>query len=348
MELDKTPLKEGFRFPAEWEKHESTWLTYPKQNESWPKNFKEACDEYNQFVKIISKGEKVNIITDSVIHTNRIKDALSKIEAEINNLNFYEFESDDCWCRDHGTEFLVNSITKEKAIVKWDFNAWGEKYDFTKDNEIGNKISELLNIRTFHPQIIMEGGSIEVNGSGSLITTRSCLLNKNRNPNLSVTEIESYLKEFYSVSNIIWLEQGIEGDDTDGHVDDITRFTDNKKILTAIEGNKKSPNYDILKKNIKILEKSMLENNSSPEITELPTPGKLKTNGVVLPASYANFYISNYAIIVPVFGSKNDDKAIEIISSCFPQKKVLGLYSRNIIYGLGSWHCLSKQEAAIK
>jgi agmatine deiminase len=346
MQKILTPFQEGYIFPAEWEKHASTWLTYPKPNESWPANFNKVCAEYNQFVKLISSGEKVNIVCDNQTHSLHLAENLDKAGAKMSNIAFHEFGSDDSWCRDHGPAFLLNRKTGERAIVKWEFNAWGSKYPSEKDNEIGNKISSLYDLKVFRPGIVMEGGSVEVNGKGTLITTKACLLNKNRNLSHSVKEIESYLSGYYGAENIIWLGEGVEGDDTDGHIDDMVRFVDNDKIITVIEEDKHDNNYPALKHNRKLLNDIRLENGKQPEISELPMPEPVYNGRERLPASYANFYICNKAVIVPIFGSKNEDKALQILQSCFTDKEVIGLYSGNVIYGLGSWHCLSQQEIA--
>ncbi len=339
-----TPCTEGFIFPAEWEKHLCTWLTFPKPNESWTSNFTEACNEYIEFVKMISLGEEVNIITDNELHSSQIAETILKKGGQIHNIHFHTFGSNDCWCRDHGPSFLVNRKTNERALVKWEFNAWGSKYESDADNQIGNRISDFYGYKTFRPGIVMEGGSIEVNGKGSLMTTRACLLNKNRNASQKQSDIEEYLMQYYTVKNIIWLNNGVEGDDTDGHIDDIARFVNDDTILIASEVDRSQPNSQVMSENYEILKKSRLENGKQPVIVEIPMPEPLFNGKDALPASYANFYICNQAVIVPVFGCKNDDRALQIIQQCFPNHKVEGLYAGNIIYGLGSWHCLSQQQ----
>jgi agmatine deiminase len=347
MEKNRTPRQDGFFFPAEWEKHISTWLTYPTPNESWPDNYNKVCSEYNKFVALISQGENVNIVTQDIAHSQNLADELDNAGADVSQIKFHEFTSDDSWCRDHGPAFLVNRKNKDRAILKWQFNAWGEKYPSQKDNAIGDKIAALYPSKVYRPEIVMEGGSIEVNGKGTLLTTKACLLNKNRNLRLSDKEIEWYLREFYGAENIVWLGEGVEGDDTDGHIDDIVRFVNGNTIIAAIEDNKSDSNYSALKNNFELLLKIRLENGKQPTIVELPMPSQIDNGIDRLPASYANFYICNQAVIVPIFNCKNDDKALQIIQSCFPKRQVQGLYARNIIYGLGSWHCLSQQEVGI-
>jgi len=338
-----TPKKLGFRFPAEWERHESTWLTYPKQNDSWPDHFDEVIKEYNPFVKVVSSREIVHINVDDEAAQMKISEDLDKTGCNMKNIIFHPFPSDDCWCRDHGAIFLIND-NDEKAAVDWEFNAWGGKYPFENDNQIASKIAAYLNVKVFKPGIVMEGGSIELNGAGTLITSNSCLLSNNRNPGLSKLEIEKYLCEYYCVDQILWLEDGIAGDDTDGHIDDIARFSNRDTIIMAIEQDKNRENYLPLIKNLEIAKKFRLMNGQQPDIIELPMPDPQYLHDIQLPASYANFYICNVGVIVPVFHCKQDQVAVDIISKVFPTKQIIPLNSKRIVHGLGSWHCLSQQE----
>jgi agmatine deiminase len=342
----RTPKALGFRFPAEWEKHESTWLTYPKQNESWPDNFKEVRIAYNLFVKAVLSGEIVHLNIDDKNSQLEIAEELDKIGCRMENIVFHLFPSDDCWCRDHGGIFLINDH-KKKAIVDWEFNAWGSKYPYENDNKIASKIAAYLDLQVFKPGIVMEGGSAEINGAGSLITSKSCLLNSNRNSSLSKSEIENYLCEFFCVDQILWLEDGIAGDDTDGHIDDIARFSDKETIIMVVELDKRKKDYNPLKKNIELASKFRLSSGRQPNIIELPMPDPQFLQDIQLPASYANFYICNTGVIVPVFNCKQDKIALDIISKAFPLKKIIPLNSSRIIHGLGSWHCLSQQEPFI-
>jgi agmatine deiminase len=344
MNFLSTPKSQGFIFPAEWEEHTATWLTYPIPNESWPDNFNDVTHEYNQFIQLISESEQVKIISQNDEHSNRICDMLLSLNIDINQILFFPYGSDDSWCRDHGPAFLKNPLTGEKAIVKWEFNAWGEKYPYKTDNEIGNKIADNSDYPVFKPGIIMEGGSIDVNGKDTLLTTKSCLLNKNRNPLLSKIEIEACISEYYGYQHIIWLNQGIEGDDTDGHIDDIARFVSEDTIVIATESNKKDKNYLNLIENQNILSLSKTGSGKPIRIVEIPMPAPVYLKDKRLPCSYVNFYITNKYVIVPVFGSKEDDKALQVIQDCFPERIVAGIYSGNIIFGQGSWHCLSQQE----
>jgi agmatine deiminase len=338
-----TPKSLGFRFPAEWEKHESTWLTYPKQNESWPFKFEEVILAYNLFVKAVAYGEIVHINVDDKASQLRVTEELDKTGCNMKNLFFHLFPSDDCWCRDYGAIFLIND-KGERVIVDWEFNAWGGKYPFEKDNLIASKIASYLGVKVFKPGIVMEGGSAEVNGAGTLITSKSCLLNNNRNSGLSKSEIEKYLCNYFCVDQILWLEEGIAGDDTDGHIDDIARFSDRNTIIMAIEPDKKKKDYISLKKNLEIARKFRFINGRQPNIIEIPMPPPHYLQDIPLPASYANFYICNAGVMVPVFNCKQDQYAIDVLSQAFPLKKIIPLNSERIVHGLGSWHCLSQQE----
>jgi agmatine deiminase len=256
--------------------------------------------------------------------------------------------TNDAWCRDHGPAFLINAKEKKKMVVKWNYNAWGGKYPpFDLDNEIPISIGKHYNLPIAKPGIVMEGGSVDFNGRGTVLTTTSCLLNKNRNPHLTQAEIEKYLINYYGVENVLWLGDGIVGDDTDGHIDDITRFVDEETVVTVMEDDKADENYKPLKENLEMLEKMKLENGKSMRIVTLPMPSAVVYEGQRLPASYGNFYIANNYVVVPIFKDKKDDEALSTLQKYFPTRKVVGLDSTDIIWGLGSFHCLSQQEPAI-
>jgi agmatine deiminase len=228
------------------------------------------------------------------------------------------------------------------------YNAWGGKYPpFDLDDNIPTLVAQHYNIPVVYPGIVMEGGSVEFNGKGTLLTTTACLLNENRNPHLNQKQIEEYLYNFYGVTNILWIGDGIVGDDTDGHIDDLTRFVNADTVVTVVEHNKNDENYEPLKENLKALNKLRLENGVPMNIVELPMPAEIVYEDMRLPASYANFYISNKYVIVPTFRDKNDDKALQILQKCFTDRKVIGLDSLDIIWGLGSFHCLSQQEPSV-
>jgi agmatine deiminase len=268
--------------------------------------------------------------------------------AALDKVNFFLHPTNDAWCRDHGPAFLINPADRTKMIVDWGYNAWGNKYPpFDLDDNIPTLIGKHYNLPVVYPGIVMEGGSVDFNGKGTVLTTTSCLLNENRNPHLSQTQLEKFLVDFYGVSNVLWLGDGIVGDDTDGHIDDITRFVNEDTVVTVVEENRKDENHEPLQANLKTLKGMRLENGKQLNIVELPMPGAIVYDGMRLPASYANFYIANKYVIVPTFRDKNDDQALNILQSCFPDRKVVGLDSSDIIWGLGSFHCLSQQEPEV-
>lgn len=346
---NKTPKELGYYFPAEFAKHTATWLSWPHKEASWPGKIEKIFPVYAQFIKLVAEGERVNINVVNDKMKEKAIGHLQKVNADLNNIAFFIHPTNDAWCRDHGPAFLINPAAEQKkVIVDWGYNAWGGKYPpFDLDDNIPTLIAQHYNIPVFYPEVVMEGGSVDFNGKGTLLTTTSCLLNQNRNPSLSQKEIEKYLYSFYGVDNILWLDDGIIGDDTDGHIDDLTRFVNADTVVTVVETNRKDENYLALRDNLKHLNNFKLENGRPLNVIELPMPQGMVYEDIRLPASYGNFYISNKHVIVPTFRDKNDDKAIQILQKCFPDRKVTGLDSVDIIWGLGSFHCLSQQEPEI-
>lgn len=341
-----TPKKQGFAFPAEWVKHEATWLSWPHKEASWPGKLETIYQPYCEFIKLVATGEKVRInVKDEAMKAFAIAE-LEKVGADLSQIEFFFFESNDAWCRDHGPAFVVKG--NEKAVVDWGYNAWGGKYPpFDLDDVIPTKIAKHYNLPLFTPDIVMEGGSVEFNGAGTILTSEACLLNENRNPHLNREEIETYLKEFYGAEQVLWVGDGIVGDDTDGHIDDITRFVNEDTVITVVEENPEDENYHLLQENLERLKEMTLLDGRKLNIVELPMPGAVIYDDTRLPASYANFYIANAAVIVPVFNDANDERALEIIRGCFTDRPVVGINSVDIIWGLGSFHCLSQQEPAV-
>lgn len=343
-----TPKEEGFFFPAEWYPHRATWLSFPKNIETWEDRLSRVYDAYFKFIQEMAEEEMVCISTGDEATKAIIEKELYQRGIGTENIQLFDFETNDSWCRDHGPSFVINPSAGRKAIVNWGYNAWGGKYPpFDADDAIPSKVAQALGLSLYEPGIIMEGGSIEVNGEGTLITSKSCLLNKNRNPRLTPSEIEDKLKAFYNVEKILWLEEGIVGDDTDGHVDDMTRFINKDTVLTAIEGNRLDDNYAPLKENLELLKSMTLADGQKLNIQTLPMPDPVIDNGIRLPASYANFYILNNKVIVPTYRCGKDEEALKIIEKCFPGRKVVGIDSTEIIWGLGSFHCLSQQEPKV-
>ena len=344
-----TPAEAGYYFPAEFALHTATWLSWPHNPDTWPGKIETIYPSYAQFIRTLTAGEFVHInVADAQMEMNAI-DLLKHHDVPLDRIRFFHHPTNDAWCRDHGPAFLINPDSRQpKVIVDWGHNAWGGKYPpFDLDDVIPSLIADAYHIPVYHPGIIMEGGSVDFNGAGSLITSTSCLLNPNRNPHLTKREIEQYLIDYYGVEQILWVDEGIIGDDTDGHIDDTVRFFKEDAVITVIEHHKHDENYDLLKRNLKQLQAMRLPNDRQLTIVELPMPDPVFYNDQRLPASYANFYISNLHVIVPTFRSKRDDEALDILKDCFPEREVVGIDSTDIIWGLGSFHCLSQQEPAV-
>ncbi|MBR5092574.1 MAG: agmatine deiminase family protein [Bacteroidales bacterium] len=343
-----TPKEQGYYMPAEWVRHEATWLSYPKNPDSWPGKIETIYPSYHLFVKTLAEGEQVHINVDDEAMLLHVKAELEAIDCNMQNVILHIIPTNDAWCRDHGPAFLLNrKDAAKRALVNWNHNAWGGKYPYEMDTEVPVHIAKYLGMEMFSPGIVMEGGSIEVNGCGDLITTTSCLLNKNRNPHLNQDQIEGYLRDYYGVENIIWLGDGIVGDDTDGHVDDLSRFVSEDTIITAVEEELWDENYEPLQKNLKMLNRCRLANGKQPTVVELPMPDVVFYDNQRLPASYANFYLANGKVIFPTYRCLTDNEAAYILEACFPDREVVGIDSTDIIWGLGSFHCLSQQMPAL-
>jgi agmatine deiminase len=323
-------------------------LSYPHSDSySWPGTLDRIFPFYNQFIRELSKGEQVCInVRDIALH-DRVSDDLQRMGVDLAKITLLLHPTNDAWCRDHGPAFLVNPDAKDsKVIVSWKYNAWGNKYDHDLDEQIPRLAGEYLNIPVFYPGIVMEGGAVDFNGKGTLITTSQCLMHENRNPGLFQHEIEEYLRNYYGVEQILWLDEGIEGDDTNGHIDDITRFFREDAVITMIEPRRSDNNHKILEENLRQLKKFRLLSGKQLDIAEICMPKPVSYEGQRLPASYANFYIANNTVIVPTFQCKEDDQAMRVLEECFPNRRVTGIDSVEIIWGLGSFHCLSQQEPA--
>lgn len=346
QENKDNPRSQGYSFPAEWAPHEATWLSWPHKEASWPGKLEKIYEPYSRFIAAVSKGEKVRINVRDEAMKAMATEHILQAGADMEQIAFYFNETNDAWCRDHGPAFLIKSGEKDnKAIVDWGYNAWGGKYPpFDLDDVVPTRIAEHFNLPLFEPGIVMEGGSVEFNGKGTILTTTACLLNENRNPELNQEQIETYLKDFYGATQILWLGDGIVGDDTDGHIDDITRFVNENTVVTVLESNPLDENYHLLQENLALLKNMRLPDGEPLNIVTLPMPSPVIYEDTRLPASYANFYIANAAVIVPTFGDVNDLKALEILQGCFPDREVIGINSLDVIWGLGSWHCLSQQE----
>lgn len=345
--MTQTPKELGFRFPAEWHPHEATWLSWPHNINSWPGKIESIYKPYCEFIREVAKGENVciNLVNNKM--EAQARGYLKEVGADLSKIKFYHHPTNDAWCRDHGPAFVIGN--DKKAIVNWGYNAWGEKYPpYDLDNQIPGLVAEKLGLKTFTPGLVMEGGSVDFNDNGIILTTTACLLNKNRNPHKSQQEIETYLKDYYGASDVWWIGDGIIGDDTDGHVDDITRWVNDDTVVTVVEPKVSDENHQPLQENLDLLKSFKFEDGSPLNVVELPMPTPVIYDDQRLPASYANFYIANECVVVPTYrDKKNDPIALEILQSLFTDRKVIGVDSTDIVWGLGSFHCLSQQEPKV-
>lgn len=322
--------------PAEWEKHYGTWLSYPHNPDTFFEKIESVRDSYTEMIKWIAKGEKVHINVNNQEEENDLKSRLREKEV-YENIIIHHVPTNDAWCRDHGAIFVRDLETGKIVATDWKFNAWGGKYPYELDDKVPEFMAKYLDVERIEIDMVLEGGSIDTNGKGLFLTTESCLLNPNRNPHLSKEEIEKYLKTYLGAEKIIWLKDGIVGDDTDGHVDDITRFVDEQTVVTVIEDDKNDVNYEPLMENYEILKATGLN------IVTLPMPDPVYYKEDRLPASYANFYICNCAVIVPTFRCEKDKIALEILQNLFKDRKVIGIDAYDVVVGLGTFHCLTQQ-----
>lgn len=350
MEISQpTPKELGYRFPAEFELHAATWLSWPHKEASWPGKIQSIYPSYCLFIKALTENEPVHINVFNEAMKSFAQTKLEDASVNMDRVKFFTHPTNDAWCRDHGPAFLVNpAASQPKIIIDWNYNAWGNKYPpYDLDDRIPTLIAAAYQIPVLYPEIIMEGGSVDFNGKGTLISSESCLLNPNRNPHLSRSGIEAYLEAYYGVEQVLWVKDGIVGDDTDGHIDDTVRFFNEDSVLAVVEENKSDDNYEILQRNLADLKTMRLLNGKQLNVVELPMPDKIIFADQRLPASYANFYIANGLVVVPTFRCDKDEKALQIIQDAFPERKVTGIDSTDIIWGLGSFHCLSQQEPAV-
>jgi agmatine deiminase len=342
-----TPRNRGFHMPAEWEPHEAVWLSWPHNRNTFP-NLSGVEDAYYTFINAIHTSERVELFIPTAALHRKIRSNLREAHIDLSRVTLHTIEFSDVWIRDYGPTFVVNRAMNRAAMVRWNFNAWGLKYeDQIKDGKIPSIMNRWLDLPQFVPGIVLEGGSIDVNGRGTLMTTRSCLLNPNRNPSLSEDQIEMFLKEYLGVVKIIWLNDGIVGDDTDGHIDDIARFVTPSTVVCAYETDKDDANYRALQENYEILKRSSNQDGVPLTVVKLPMPGKVASGEERYPASYTNFYIGNTVVLVPVFDDPNDAEAIRIIQDLFPGRKVTGINARAMVEGFGTFHCATQQQPRI-
>jgi len=346
MAPKETPARLGYRVPAEWEPHAATWLSWPRREGiSFPDSFDHVLPALRATVAALIESELVCINVCNAAHEAEARAALRGLS--MGRITFYQIPTNEPWCRDHGPVFLTRDDDPRLAIVDWDYNAWGNKYPpFDLDEVVPTRVAQFLDLPVFYPRMILEGGSIEVNGGGAVLTTESCLLNPNRNPQLSREQIEQRLCDYLSVREILWLGDGIAGDDTDGHIDDLARFVSERTVVTVVEEDHDDENYKPLQKNLARL-REMKIGQRKVEIVTLPMPRKIVREDLRLPASYANFYIANSCVLVPTFADPNDQVALSALQNLFRDRRIIGIDSRELIWGLGTFHCLTQQQPAI-
>jgi agmatine deiminase len=342
-----SPAALGYRMPAEWAPHQATWISWPHNRASWPGHFETVETAYAELVRALVACEPVHINVLDGSHRRHVEGVLSRAGVS-GDITLHEFPTNDAWCRDHGAIFVVrDGAPAPLAALDCDYNAWGGKYPpFDLDNLIPGRMADWLGVPVYRGGMVLEGGSIDSNGAGTLLTTAQCLLNPNRNPHMGREQIEQRLRDLLGVRRILWLGDGIEGDDTDGHIDDLTRFVDEHTVVTVVEDNRRDANYVPLRDNRRALRDMVLADGGGLTVVDLPMPAPVYLGSQRLPASYANFYVANGAVVVPIFDDPMDDEAVRIIGAMFPDRRVLPVNCRDIVYGLGTVHCLTQQVPA--
>jgi len=341
--------------PAEWEPHEATWLAWPHYRDDWPGKFEPIPWVYAEIIRHLARHERVELIVNDVASEKRARKVLDRANALGDNIRFHRWPTNRVWTRDFGCTFVTMRLSPcELAAVKWRFNAWAKYPNYQSDEKIGSLMAEAAKSQELRPnfgkqRVVLEGGSIDVNGQGSLLTTEECLLSKvqQRNPKMKRKDYEKVFADYLGIKNVIWLGSGIAGDDTHGHVDDITRFVAPDTVVTAVEANPDDPNYEPLRENIRRLRAAADQDGKALAIIELPMPAPVVFEGRRLPASYANFYIANGVVLVPVFNDPNDRIALDAMADVFPDREVIGIYSGDLIWGFGAMHCMTQQQPGI-
>jgi len=343
----------NFKLLPEWTNHNATWIAWPYNKSDWPGKFSPIPFVYAEIVKYISGGEKVRILVQSKEHKLKAEKVLKDLSINLTNIEFFIKKTNRGWLRDSGPLFVKDD--SEVASIDFKFNAWAKYDDYKLDDKIPSFISKKFNLKRINAehngkQVVLEGGAIDNNGKGTLITTEECLLDEKiqtRNPGFTKQEYFEIFKEYFGISNVIWLGKGIAGDDTHGHVDDLCRFVNEVTVVLVEEKNSSDENYTLLHENKERLKNVYLPNGSKLNVISLPMPSPVIFKGQRLPASYANFYISNSGVLVPTFNDPNDGIALGIISELFPDRKVIGIHSKDLVWGLGTIHCLTKEQPAL-
>ncbi|MGO9336503.1 MAG: agmatine/peptidylarginine deiminase [Terracidiphilus sp.] len=352
-----TPQQLGYRMPAEWDRHEATWLAWPHNPEDWPGKFQTIPWVYAEIVRLLSVREPVHILVNDARAEERARSILDRGGAALDRVSFHQWPTNRVWTRDSGPIFVCNGESRI-AVTNWRFNAWAKYPDWQLDDQVPERVAELLNVPAWEPsadlensdtkRLVLEGGSIDTNGAGILLTTEECLLSKvqERNPGVSREKLEQAFHDFLGIDQVIWLNRGIAGDDTHGHVDDISRFVAPDTIVTAVEPDARDANHEPLAENLQRLKAVRTLNGKQFTLVELPLPQPVVFRGQRLPASYANFYIANGLVLVPTFNDRNDRIALNILAEVFPGRDVIGIHSVDLVWGLGTLHCMTQQQPA--
>ena len=342
------PADQGFRMPAEWESHSATWLSWPHNQITWePSILPDVEQTYLAMIRALAPGEEVHILVNDAATLDFVEKKITQAGISLERIRLHIIPTKDAWIRDYGPNFLVSGEKEIRKIAfnNWRFDSWGGKYDdLLTDNEAAGKIAQIFKIPTFEPGIVLEGGAIDVNGKGTCLTTEPCLLNPNRNGGMDREAMEGYLINYLGVQKVIWLKGGMEGDDTDGHIDNLARFVNPTTILCAYEEDPSDPNHEGLKDNYDRLESATDQDGNPLNIIRLPMPGKVEASSGRLPASYANFYIGNRVILLPVYNTANDSKAEAILKEAFPEREIVPIPCRELVQGFGSIHCVTQQQ----
>ena len=348
-----TPAALGYAMPAEWHPHAATWLSWPKDPLTWPDRVPMAEAAFLRMIEVLAEQETVNVLVNDEATREQVRARMSWPQAR--SVQFHVIPTVDSWIRDYGPNFLLARPERREpggalahsplAYNAWDFNAWGDKYEALKqDARIPRALAPLLRVPVFEPGMVLEGGSIDVNGEGVVMTTEQCLLNPNRNPGRSRAEIERALRDYLGVSEVLWLGEGVAGDDTDGHIDDIARFVSPRTIVCAAEDDPASPNFAPLQDNLRRLELARDPAGRPYQVIKLPMPPAVLADGEPLPASYANFYIANGVVLLPVFGHARDQVAAETLSRLFPERRIVPIDCLDLVWGMGAIHCVTQQQ----
>ena len=355
--VGKTPGELGYRMPAEWDRHEATWLAWPHNPEDWPGKFQAIALVYAEIVRLLSARELVHILVDDEKAEFRARRILERGGAAMERVSFHQWRTNRVWTRDSGPIFVRNTEGCV-ALTNWHFNAWAKYSDWQLDDQVPGRVAELLGVPSWQPSVqlaagekrplVLEGGSIDTNGSGILLTTEECLLSdiQERNPGVSREKLEQAFHDFLGIDKVIWLGRGVAGDDTHGHVDDISRFVGPEMIVTAVETNTSDANHEPLAENLVRLKAARTLDGKRFTIIDLPLPKPVVFRGQRLPASYANFYIANGLVLVPTFNDPNDRIALSILAEVFPGREVIGIHSVDLVWGLGTLHCMTQQQPA--